>query len=99
MLNEHVLLIVHSDTSLAWFSVALATFKGCLKFVNIDFLLCSILLGEFKGIVLKCETCRASPESSIMSVDCCVFAHIGDFVSLSSCVIHILDLVDIAVPT
>lgn len=99
MLDEHVLLVSNSDTSLRSLSVSLGGLKDTLELIDGDFLLGSIFLREIVLVGVKCEAGGGGPCVTVMTVDG------SELIDTSQCVLLLVviklvdDLMQICVPT
>ena len=99
VLDEHVLLVGDSDTSLRALSVALGGLEDTLELIDGDLLLGSIFLREIVLIGVECEAGRGGPGVTVEPVDGCELVHTGQRVLLLVVIELVYYLMEISVPT
>jgi hypothetical protein len=98
VLDEHVLLVGDSDTSLRALSVALGGLEDTLEFIDGDLLLGSIFLREIVLIGVECKPGGSSPGVSIVTIDGSKLVDTSHCVLLLGVVELINNLMEICVP-
>ena len=99
VLDEHILLVGNSDTSLRALSVALGGLEDTLELVHGNLLLGSIFLREIVLVCVECEAGRGGPGVAIETVDGCELVHTSQRVLLLVVIELVYYLMEISVPT
>ena len=80
--DHHILLVVHSDSSLSSLSVSLGGLDGSSEFIYLDFFLGSVFLFDFESILAELESSGSSPWGSIKTVNGGMLIDVGQSVLL-----------------
>ncbi len=99
VLDEHILLVGNSDTSLRALSVALGCLEDTLELVHGDLLLASIFLREIVLVGVECEAGGGGPGVAVETVDGCELVHTSQRVLLLVVIELVYYLMEISVPT
>ena len=99
VLDEHILLVGNSDTSLRALSVALGCLEDTLELVHGNLLLASIFLREIVLVGVECEAGGGGPGVAVETVDGCELVHTSQRVLLLVVIELVYYLMEISVPT
>jgi hypothetical protein len=98
VLNKHVLLVVHSDASLAQFAVTIKCSFDDLELIHRHGLLGTFLVLKLEVVLTQGEPSRSSPRGTVVSDQSGGLAAVGQLVLLCSVIEIVLNLIDITFP-